>query len=175
MASLLHSWVPSFQFEAAMWRFWLVWPLWPPSDGWLFNPTLTCSEVFVFILCSVCVCGLELRCVYRGVALQLLWGVTPGITWSHPDFFSALNQPPPCCTSNLCTGLYTVQRVCIHADVHAEVKQQSCGTHSCQVTPFLFFFFLELCLLWDVSDYVHYYYGMPHGVGGGRLHGNTGC
>lgn len=32
--------------------------------------------------------------------------------------------------------------------------------------PFCYLSFSELCLLWDVSDCVHYYYGMPAGVGG---------
>ena len=35
-------------------------------------------------------------------------------------------------------GSYTVQCMRIHANMHTQVKQ-SCGTHSCHVTLFLFF------------------------------------
>lgn len=52
-----------------------------------------------------------------------------------------------------------------HAHVHTQLKQ-SCGTQlPCDAFPPPLLspisLFLELCLLWDVSDCAHYYYGMP--------------
>lgn len=65
----------------------------------------------------------------------------------------------------------TVQCLYIHVDCDTEVTCSHVEELPCE--SFFHPLFLELCLLWDVSDYAHYYYGM---LGGGECsHSNVGC
>lgn len=108
-------------------------------------------------------------------------GVTPGLTWCHPYFYFLffccfIPASPPCCTYNLCTGSYTVQRVRIHANVHAQVKQQVMWHTQLPCDAFSFFFSFWSYAYCGMSVTVLItIMGCHTGVGGGRLHGNPGC
>lgn len=108
-------------------------------------------------------------------------GVTPGLTWCHPYFyflfFCCFIPASPPAAPTTCALAHIQYSACAYMQTCTlKLSSKSCGTHSCHVTPFPFFFSFWSYAYCGMSVTVLItIMGCHTGVGGGRLHGNPGC